>query len=149
MDQGEEGNGVVAKPLATIHQLQLLVSLGVEEQHAIDWLEVRKKKKAPKVSQTVIDGISREASIANISFANAIRICAEKGWQGFDASWMQNARGSPSVQDARLQVADQIMGRKNHGNGNKIIDVTPIRSDAGDGKNVPKVAIGIRESASS
>lgn len=107
-------------------QVSNLISLGVAEQHARDWLKVRQKKRAPEVTQTVIDGIMREATKAGITFADAIRVCAEKSWQGFDASWMNNSRSPPAnVQEARLAVADQIMGRNRRGAHNQIIDITP------------------------
>jgi hypothetical protein len=66
--------------------LQTLIDLGVAEQHAKDWLKVRKAKRAP-LTQTVIDDIRAQADKAGISFPKAIEICAKKSWQGFNASW--------------------------------------------------------------
>lgn len=69
-----------------VNALTVLVGLGVNEQHAKDWLAVRKAKRAP-LTQTAIEGMHREAEKAGITFAEAVEICARKNWQGFNASW--------------------------------------------------------------
>lgn len=63
-----------------------LVALGVVEQHAQDWLAVRKAKKAP-LTPTALDGMKLEAGKAGITLAEAVRIAAKRNWQGFKASW--------------------------------------------------------------
>lgn len=69
--------------------LKDLISLGVTEQIAKDWLEVRKMKRAP-LTQTALDAMSREAKKSGISLVEAITICAESGWQGFKDSYYKN-----------------------------------------------------------
>lgn len=64
----------------------VLASLGVSETIAADWIQLRKTKKAA-ITKTAIDGIQREADKAGISLQDALRICCERGWAGFDASW--------------------------------------------------------------
>ena len=59
---------------------------GVDEQLAADWLTVRRQKRAP-LTQTALDGLVREAMTAGIPVARAVRICVERGWVGFKASW--------------------------------------------------------------
>lgn len=66
-----------------------LMALGVDEQHAKDWIAVRTKKKAA-MTLTALNGVIREAEKAKVSLAEAIRICAEKSWQGFEAGWLTN-----------------------------------------------------------
>ncbi len=66
--------------------LSALLALGVDEQVARDWLDVRKAKRAP-LKQTALDDVVAEAHKAGISVAEAVRICAARGWQGFRASW--------------------------------------------------------------
>ncbi|HBM28039.1 MAG TPA: hypothetical protein DDZ92_03955, partial [Halomonas sp.] len=63
---------------------------GVNDQHAADWLEIRNRKKAP-LTLTAWEALKREAKAAGISSAEAVKVCAERGWQGFNASW--NWRG--------------------------------------------------------
>ena len=75
----------VAKP-PRFEPLAALLALGVDEQVARDWLDVRKAKRAP-LKQTALDDVVAEAGKAGISVAQAVRICAARGWQGFRASW--------------------------------------------------------------
>lgn len=63
-----------------------LKALGVEEQVAIDWLAIRKKKRAP-LTDTAIKALIREAEKAGLSVGSAVQISAENGWSGFKASW--------------------------------------------------------------
>ena len=63
-----------------------MLALGVDAQVAADWLAVRKAKRAA-LTQTALDDVVSEAGKAGISVAQAVRICAARGWQGFRASW--------------------------------------------------------------
>ena len=74
-----------AKP-PRFEPLSALLALGVDAQVAADWLAVRKAKRAA-LTQTALDGMVDEAHKAGISVAEAVRICAVRGWQGFKASW--------------------------------------------------------------
>ncbi|MBV8060530.1 MAG: YdaU family protein [Alphaproteobacteria bacterium] len=66
-----------------------LKALDVLEQHANDWLAVRKQKRMP-LTQTALDGIAAEAKRAGLSLAVAIKISAERGWASFKADWLHN-----------------------------------------------------------
>jgi hypothetical protein len=55
-----------------------------------DYLKVRKAKKAPPVSQTIYNAFVRESLKAKISLDEALRICIEKNWVGFNAEWLEN-----------------------------------------------------------
>lgn len=74
-----------AKP-PRFEPLSALLALGVDAQVAADWLAVRKAKRAA-LTQTALDDVVTEAHKAGISVAQAVRICAARGWQGFRASW--------------------------------------------------------------
>lgn len=67
--------------------LEYLKSEGVQEQVAIDWLAVRKAKKAAN-TQTAFDAVKEEAKKAGMSMADAIAFATKSGWQGFKASWI-------------------------------------------------------------
>jgi uncharacterized protein YdaU (DUF1376 family) len=69
----------------------LLSSLGVDCQIAKDWLQHRKTLKTA-VSQTVIDGIGREAAKAGISLSAALSMTCERGWRGFKAEWLEERK---------------------------------------------------------
>lgn len=63
-----------------------LVAEGVERQHALDWLKVRKEKKAP-LTPTAWDDVKDEAKKAGITPAEAVKVSATNSWQGFKATW--------------------------------------------------------------
>lgn len=70
--------------------LKQLIAEGCDEQHAKDWLAVRKTKKAP-LTVTAWSGVKAEAEKAGMTPAQAVAMSAENGWQGFKAAWAQNA----------------------------------------------------------
>lgn len=70
--------------------LQTLADAGVPKQVAKDWLKVRRAKSAP-LTQTAWDDVFREAGLAGITAAEAVRIAAANSWQGFKASWVKKA----------------------------------------------------------
>jgi uncharacterized protein YdaU (DUF1376 family) len=75
-----------------------LADIGVPETTARDWLAVRERKRAP-LTQTAWAGMEREAARAAITPAEAVRICAERGWIGFNADW--DWRGGGNVRQLR------------------------------------------------
>jgi len=89
INQGLNGSNGAAAQKPNKLGLKDLISLGVTEQIAMDWLEVRKMKRAP-LTQTALDAMSREAKKSGISLVEAITICAESGWQGFKDSYYKN-----------------------------------------------------------
>lgn len=99
MQDESEKQEKVKKEKSTFNA-QDLIAMGVDEQHAKDWIEVRKRKKAA-MTMTALNGVIREAKKAGVSLAEAIRVCAEKSWQGFEASWLSNMafakNGKPSM----------------------------------------------------
>lgn len=70
-----------------------LVAEGVVQQHAEDWLTVRKAKRAPLTRAVWID-MKTEAAKAAISPAEAVRIAASSSWQGFKASWLASSKNA-------------------------------------------------------
>lgn len=81
-DKGGTGKAKEKRTLTA----QDLVALGVAPKHAQDWLTARTAKKP--LTETALDGVRREATKAGYSLPDAIKICAEKGWIGFDATWV-------------------------------------------------------------
>lgn len=79
---------------------------GVEQGHAADWLAVRKAKHAP-LTATAWDAVKREANLAAMTPGQAVQVAAERGWQGFKASWLKaepavvKANGSDPFAGAR------------------------------------------------
>jgi hypothetical protein len=70
-----------------------LLSHGVAEKIADDWLTLRRTKRA-SVTETAIAGIEREAAKASLSLNDALQACCERAWSGFRASWLDRERHS-------------------------------------------------------
>ena len=68
-----------------------LSSLGVDPQIANDWIQHRKSIKA-SVTQTVINGLVREAAKARIALSDAMAMTCERGWRGFKADWVSESK---------------------------------------------------------
>jgi hypothetical protein len=60
---------------------------GIDARIWIDWIALRKSKKAA-VTDTALRGIEREAAKAGLTLEQALVICCERGWAGFEASWV-------------------------------------------------------------
>lgn len=61
----------------------------VTDQTWSDFLVHRKDKKAP-ITQTVINGFTKQSGLAGMSLENAIIESINRGWRGFKAEWMEN-----------------------------------------------------------
>lgn len=81
-----------------------LIALGVPEQVAKDWLIVRKAKRSP-LTDTALDDLKLEAAKAGISVADAVSMCAKRGWQGFKASWNLGIDGKGKEPSAEYDPA--------------------------------------------
>lgn len=81
-----------------------------------DYLKVRKAKKAGAASQTAIDGIRKEAAIANISMEDALATCCKRNWVGFEAEWLNKTNGvnghmnkQEALEFRNKKIADDFM----------------------------------------
>lgn len=74
---------------------------GVKDQTWADFLDLRKRKRAP-LTQTALDGISAEAAKAGWVMEAALAKCLARGWQSFEAEWVSSARALPSQQSGDL-----------------------------------------------
>lgn len=81
-----------------------LAELGVPESIANDWIAHRKAKKA-SITETVIDGIAREASKAGMALGDALATCCQRGWTGFKADWVADKGPVSSIDRQRQMVA--------------------------------------------
>lgn len=60
---------------------------GVQDQTWADFKKLRSAKRAP-LTQTAMAKIAKQASLAGYTLEQALQTCCERGWQGFDASWV-------------------------------------------------------------
>ena len=78
----EEHNKEEKKQKNTYTRTQALETYGIPDALISDW---RSSLKRP-LTQTALDGLKREADIAGISAAEAIRVQLERGWGYFDGA---------------------------------------------------------------
>ncbi len=67
-----------------------------------DFQAIRKAKRTP-LTDTALNGIAREAAKAGMSLSDALAMCCERGWQGFNAGWVE--RSKDRTAGGRLKVA--------------------------------------------
>lgn len=67
------------------------------------WRDFLAARKGKAFTPTALKGFEREAAKAGITVAEAIRIAAERGWQGFKADWnWQDSASKPKAEENRL-----------------------------------------------
>lgn len=64
---------------------------GVSDSVFQDFKKLRTAKKSP-LTQTALDGITREAAKGGISLSTALEMCCERGWVGFKSEWLVEKR---------------------------------------------------------
>lgn len=94
-----------------------LVSLGVVDQVAKDYVKQRKKKP----TMTAINRLEKEARKANISLQQALEICCARGWEGFNADWIRDKRQQlTGQQSAWLTITGQTLTSEDDYHGRTI-----------------------------
>jgi hypothetical protein len=63
-----------------------LISDGVEEQHAREWLRIRKDRRA-SLTPTAWETNKREGRKLGLSPRQVVKVCASAGWQGLQAHY--------------------------------------------------------------
>lgn len=86
-----------------------LVAAGVDRQKAIDWLAVRKTKRAAE-TKTAIEGVLKNIAAYGISADEGIQICCERGWAGFEGAWLA-PRTSAAVRPLPTSTNAAVMER--------------------------------------
>jgi DNA-binding MarR family transcriptional regulator len=81
-----------------------LLSIGVNEQTAKDWMQVRKEKRAAN-TETAFRRIQQEIAKTGLTAEECIRLSAENSWQGFKAEWLQNKQkqAAPQKQESAYE----------------------------------------------
>lgn len=101
-----------------------------------------------KPNLTVVDVRRIAADFKDYWISNASRAIGKKDdWLATWRIWVRKERDPPkqnSVQEARLSVAEQIMGGRN-GNDRQIIELNPRPAIESSRADVPKVALGVWE----
>lgn len=84
---------------------------GVTESVWLDFLAIRKAKRAP-LTQTALDDIQREASKAGMELQQVLQMCCARGWQGFNAEWASAKPGAATSQALSFAERDELAKRK-------------------------------------
>lgn len=105
----EQKAGTEVAPAAPAFSEKTVLAEGVDAVHLKDWIKARK---AP-LTRTAWEGVKSEALKAGITPAEAVRICAIKGWRGFDATWKWQgvASASPASSDSRDDEILRLMAK--------------------------------------
>lgn len=90
--------------------LGYLLSAGVSESVASDWLVLRKQKKAT-ATETAMRRIEGEAAKAGMSLNAALETCCARGWQGFEAAWVQQKSPAQIKSDKQQDWLNRLTGR--------------------------------------
>lgn len=90
-----------AKPVVHSLSVEDLQAQGVPADVAGEFIALRNRKRAV-LTEIALAGIRREADSIGWTLEQALRKCIERGWQGFDGSWVQNmphaqAAGQPAL----------------------------------------------------
>jgi hypothetical protein len=80
--------------------------LGVEEHCLSDWIKVRKQKKGVNTF-SAFERVINQINLARISPNEAIKLCAEKSWLGFEADWYFNIN-----KPAQTNSVEGLMGKE-------------------------------------
>ena len=68
-----------------------LLKFNFDEVLVEEWLSIRKAKKA-RNTETALKAFIREIQKSNLNHNEVLRICVERSWSGFDATWITNIK---------------------------------------------------------
>ena len=68
-----------------------LLDLCSDKQLVLDWLKIRKAKKAVN-TETAFDGFIREQEKSGLSVTEVLKLCVENSWRGFSSLWVENLK---------------------------------------------------------
>lgn len=86
-----------------------LVAMHVDEQVASEFLAIRKRKRAP-LTPLALDGIKRQADDVGWTLDQTLRKCIERGWQGFEAKWVERENRAGATKHGNFAQQDYHAG---------------------------------------
>jgi len=109
--EGETEKETETKKRATV----VATPIGVSDSVWQEFVSHRKSKKA-RVTQLVIDGIQKEASIAGWSLEDALKETIVRNWQSFKADWVKDENLSKTGQMNQRVISGLTRGLIGGGN---------------------------------
>lgn len=104
------------KPIKNITQKNEFFA-DIDNEILNQWLAVRTKKRAAKLSKIVYNAMVRESAIANITLEQAIIVCVERNWIAFNSEWYQKGNGQNKPMKGHGVVSDSDFLDWRDGNG--------------------------------
>ena len=101
--------GLAPTKVAKVTKVKLERPNDVSQQTWIDYIEIRRAKKTP-ITDTALDEIRKQATIAGWSLNDALNECCSRGWAGFKAEWVQSGKQNAVEQANRRSVEDFLNG---------------------------------------
>lgn len=96
---------VISDSKAKFSFVEALKKLGANDQLINDWLAVRKTKKASN-NQTSFSRFESQLAKTNLDINTVLRICIERDWKGFDASWLANVNLSEYQEQTQQTIPE-------------------------------------------
>lgn len=87
-----------------------LVSIGVDESIAADWIQSRNALKA-KPTLTAINAIAIEAERSGTRLSDVLAICCQRGWRGFKAEWLKSGDQEQGARKTQYQINQEATAR--------------------------------------
>jgi len=91
--------------------LSLLISHGIPQNLANDWLTIRKSKNQP-LTETCLKATIREAEKAGLTLEQAITVACENSWAGFKASYLDDKKGFTPARGVNTAMDDNTLVAK-------------------------------------
>ncbi len=83
---------------------------GISEDVWIEWKAHRSKKKA-SVTDRVVKSLKSEADKASISLQEAMEMCCDRGWTGFNAEWVTGNKNNQTYSKKQFWDAEKRYDR--------------------------------------
>lgn len=94
-----------------------LLNLGCDKDLVVEYIAHRKSKKASN-SKIAFEGLIREQQKSGLDMNSVMKICIERAWRGFEASWLKNqSNGFNQPQNTRMQEIEQQRQEWERNNG--------------------------------
>jgi uncharacterized protein YdaU (DUF1376 family) len=91
------------KPITTNHKPVTKYIPPIPTELFTEYQAIRKSKRAAPLTERMFNAICKQAALAGITPDKAITICCERGWTGFEASWLKQDKQASTL-NAALSV---------------------------------------------
>ncbi len=104
-----------------------IISLGVSEEVANDFILLRKAKRAP-LTKTAWNGLVKEFEKAGVDISSGLSMMMQRGWVGVKAEWLKNEISTP--QSRKVQQQPRPTARQAY-----MLEIAAMNKKLQEGKN--------------